>query len=268
MTTALRLVPTLLLVLLLSACGNPGTTDLWGSSTINKAKERGRLRIAMEPKFPPFESIKGGELVGFDVDLGRILAAEAEIEVEFLQVDFDGIIGMLESDRCDLIISGMTATPLRALRVSYSDPYFLTVTCLLVSKERASDVKSVEDLNRPGRKIAVKTGTTGYTAAKVYCPKAELLVLDEEVDAANEVANGRADAFIYDRLQIEMYGKKHEGKTFTILDQISVEPYAIACRKGDPDTLNWLNLVLKNLRRDGRMEQLYAKWGLESGEER
>lgn len=270
MSTSLRRLPLAVLLLLglilPAACAEPGATDLWSSSTINRAKQRGRIRVAMEPKFPPFESIKGGELVGFDVDLARTLAEEAEIEVEFVQVDWKGIISTLESDRCDMIISGMTATPLRALRVSYSDPYFHTITCLLVSKERASDVKVLEDLNQPGRRVVVKTGTTGHNAAKRYLSKAEIVPLDDEVDAANEVGNGRADAFLYDKKQILIYGEKHKEKTFTLLDPVSVEPYCIAVRKGDPDTVAWLNLVLHHMRRDGRLEKLYAKYGLENAD--
>ena len=265
MTTYLRLALALF-VLALASCGDPGTTDLWGSATINQAKQRGRLRVAMEPKFPPFESIKDGKPVGFDVDLARILAEEAEIEVEFVLVDWKGIISTLESDRCDLIISGMTATPLRALRVSYSEPYFHTITCLLVSKERAADVKRLEDLNRPGRRVVVKTGTTGHNAAKRYLAQAEIVPLDDEVDAANEVGTGRADAFLYDKKQILIYGEKHKDTTFTLLDPVSVEPYCIAVRKGDPDTVAWLNLVLHHMRRDGRLEKLYAKYGLENAD--
>lgn len=266
----IRLLPVLaaLLLLLCPACGesNLGGPDVWKGATINKAKQRGKLRVAMEPEFPPFESIKDGELVGFDVDLARILAQEAQIEVEFVQVSWDGIIGTLETDRADLIISGMTATPLRALRVSYSDPYFHTITCLLVSKERASDVKSIADLNKEGRRVMVKLGTTGHEAAKKRCPKATIVPLNKEVDAANEVAAGRADAFLYDKKAILIHAENHAKTTFTILDPVSVEPYSIACRKGDPETIAWLNLVLHHMRRDGRLEAMYAKYGLENAE--
>ncbi len=258
----------LVLALLLTSCGqsNLGSTDLWKTSTINKAKERGRLRVAMEPEFPPFESVKNGELVGFDVDLARILAQEAEIEVEFVQVSWDGIIGTLDTDRADLIISGMTATPLRALKVGYSDPYFHTVTCLLVSKERGADIKGIADLNREGRTVAVKLGTTGHEAAKKRCPKAEIIPYNKEVDAASMVASGRADAFLYDKKAVLIHAAKNPKTTFTLLEPVSVEPYCIACRQGDPETIAWLNLVLHHMRRDGRLEAMYAKYGIENAE--
>ena len=81
-----RFVAALLLAVLLGACGGPSSSsNLWQGSTLSKAKERGRLVIGLEAKFKPFEYIdENGELVGFDVDLGRILGAEMDIPVEFM----------------------------------------------------------------------------------------------------------------------------------------------------------------------------------------
>ncbi len=257
----------LLLLCSLTACGGPQDADLWGSSAINRAKQRGVLRVAMEPEFPPFEFMEGSTVKGFDVDLARILAAEIDIEVEFVMVAWDSIIPALESGKADLIISGMTATPLRAMRVNYSDPYFHTDTCLLLSKEKAADVKTIADLDKPGRTVMVKLGTTGETAARKRCPNAEIKPLKKEVDAANEVAMGRADAFLFDRRNIEDLHARFPDTTRMLLAPVSVEPYAIACPKGDPETVAWLNLALHHMRRDGRLEALYAKYKLEDAEQ-
>lgn len=256
------------LFLLLSACGQPtGSLGLWKSSTISQAKERGKLIVALEAEFEPFEYIdKNGELVGFDVDLARILAAEMEIDIEFMNVSWDSIIPSLLTKKCDLILSGMTATPRRALRVSYSNPYFHTITCLLVSKARGADIKGIADLNDPNRIVVVKQDTTGHNAAKVRCPKAQIVSYGKEADAALEVALGRADAFLYDLRSVQNHHAKHADTTFLLEEAVSVEPYAIACRKGDPDTVAWLNLVLHHLKRDGRLKELYAKYGLENVE--
>ncbi len=252
-------------LLLLCACGGePGGLDLWKSSALRQAKARGRLVVALEPEFRPFEYIdETGQLVGFDVDLCEILRQEMNIEsVEFLRVNFDVIITTLLSGEADLIVSGMTATPERALRVSYSDPYFHTVTCLLVSKEKAAGITRLSELDEPTRVIAVKQGTTGEYAARQRIKKAKVVSYPTENAAALEVATGRADAFLYDRKAVEQHHERHADSTYLLLDPVTVEPYAIACRKGDPDTVAWLNLVLHHMRRDGRLRELYAKHGL------
>jgi polar amino acid transport system substrate-binding protein len=262
----LRLALALGLAALVAACGERGASlDLWQSSTIRQAKARGRLVVAMEPEFKPFEWIdERGELVGFDVDLCRVLAQEMNVEnVEFLRVNFDVIMSTLLSGEADLIVSGMTATPERALRVSYSEPYFHTVTCLLVSREKASDVRGIRDLDDPARTVVVKIGTTGDVSARKRCPRAKIVSFPSENAAALEVAMGRADAFLYDKKSVEQHHERHPDTTFLLLDPVTVEPYAIACRKGDPDTVAWLDLVLHHMRRDGRLKELYAKHGLE-----
>ena len=252
--------------LLPAACGGRGheASDLWEGSVIRRAKQRGKLVVAMEQSFRPFEwRDENDTLQGFDVDLGRLIGAALGVEVEFLHVDWDSIIPMLVSGKADLILSGMTATPERALTVSYTDPYFHTITCLLVSRKKAADVKSVEELDAPGRVVAVKLGTTGHFAAERHCPKAQIVPLKSENDAANEVVLGRADAFLYDLWSIRNHNRNHPDDTFVLPAPVSVEPYAIACRKGDPETVAWLNLVLRTLRLDGRLQELHAKYGLE-----
>ena len=109
-------------------------------------------------------------------------------------------------------------------------------------------------------------GVSHHNAAEARCPKAKIVSYGKEADAALEVAFGRADAFLYDLRAVQNHHAKHPDTTFIIRDPVSVEPYAIACRKGDPDTVAWLNLVLHHLKRDGRLEELYAKYGLENVE--
>ncbi len=254
------------LAVLVSACGGRGmeATDLWENAVIRKASERGKLVIATEPTFRPFEwKNEQDELVGFDIDLARMIGKELGVDVEFLPVAWASIISTLVGGQADLIMSGMTATPERALSVSYSDPYFHTITCLLVSKQKGAGIKSIADLNQAGRVVAVKEGTTGHTAAKKHCPKAKIVTTELENDAASEVVQGRADAFLYDLWSIRKHHKNNSDSTFVIATPVSREPYAIACRKGDPESVAWLNLVLRTLRLDGRLQELYEKYGLE-----
>jgi len=258
----------LVTLVLLAACGGRGmeATDLWENAVIRQAVERGKLIVATEPTFRPFEwKNEKDELVGFDVDLARLIGREMGVDVEFLPVAWASIIPTLIGGQADLIMSGMTATPERALSVSYTHPYFYTITCLLVSKQKGAGIHSIADLNQAGRVVAVKEGTTGHIAAKQYCPKAKIVTTELENDAANEVAQGRADAFLYDLWSIRKHHRNHPDTTFVIETPVSREPYAIACRKGDPESVAWLNLVLRTLRHDGRLEKLYAKYGLEDG---
>ncbi len=259
---------TLLLVVvvgtILPGCGgNPEATDLWENAVVRKAKDRGKLVVALEAEFKPFEYRNdANEIVGFDVDLARAIGAELGVPVEFHDVKFDSIILELISGKADLIVSGMTTTPERALAVSYTEPYFHTVTALLVSKAKASDVRRFADLDREGRVVSVKLGTTGEQAARKRIHAAKVVAYPTENGAALEVALGRADAFLYDLASVRNHHEQHPDSTFLLEEPVTSEPYAIALRKGDPESVAWLNLVLGLMRDDGRLKEMYERHGL------
>ena len=258
-TALATLLPALLLA---ASCGQRnagGTLDLWKTSTIYQAKQRGKLVVLMEADFRPFTYKDKGTLVGFDVDLAREIGKELKVPVEFRERDFGLLPSELIQGKGDLVISGITATAERALEASFSDPYFLTRTIALVARPKADGVKAVTDLNDAGRRIVAQKGSTGEHAARRHLPKAQIDTLDTEALCALEVAQGRADAFVYDELQVRAHAAQHPESTRVIDDTLSIEPYAIECRKGDPETLAWLNLVLSLMRRDGRLDDLYKK---------
>jgi len=240
----------------LGAGGNP---DLWASSTIYRAKRANKLVVLMEAEFKPFTWKDGGTLVGFDVDLAREIGKELGVEVEFREAAWGMLATELIQGRGDLIISGVTATAQRALEASFTDPYYLTRTIALVAKPRADDVKTVADLDASTRRIVAQKGSTGEIAAKRHLPRATLDTFATESLCALEVAQGRADAFIYDEVQVRTHASLHPDTTRVIDETLSIEPYAIECRKGDPETVAWLNLVLATMRRDGRLDDLYKK---------
>lgn len=252
-----------LLLLGLSACGqNADTPEL-----LAEIKARGTLRVATEPTFRPFETVDAnGELVGFDIDLARALAKDLGVEVEFVTVDWNSIIPTLIAKKADLIMSGMTITEERKRTVDYSDPYFHTVTSLLVSSKKAPGVEAVADLDDAARKIVVKEGTTGHFAAEKTFPNAKIVAVATENDAAREVELGRADAFLYDLWSIRKHNRNHPDATYVIAKAVTKEPYGIALRKGNDEARAWLNRTLEAMRSDGRLQELYDKYGLENAD--
>lgn len=246
----------------LAACGDAGSKDL-----LAEIKERGTLRIATEPTFVPFESVdENDQLVGFDIDLARALAHDLGVEAEFVTVDWNSIIPTLTSKKSDLIMSGMTITEERKRTVDYSDPYFHTITSVLVSTKKAPGLDDVAALNDPSRKIVVKEGTTGHFAAEKTFPKAELVAVATENDAAREVVLGRADAFLYDLWSIRKHNRNHPDATYVLAKAVTKEPYGIALRKGNDEVRAWLNRTLEAMRKDGRLQELYDKYGLENAD--
>jgi len=243
----------LFLLLLPLGCGESKSYD----STLDKVLDTKVLVIGTEPEFKRFETKNpDGEIVGFDMDLVKLLAADLGVELEIEEYEFPALIPALVNGKIDLIVSGMTATEERSKTVTFTAPYFHTKLCLLVHKD--SGIEKSSDAN--GKRIVVKQGTTGQMNAPRLFPDSELTILPGEADCANEVAAGKADAFLYDHLSILEASMQHKKTTRAIFESLSEEPYAMAVRHGDTKFRDRINEFLEKIRADGRHAQLLAAW--------
>ena len=226
------------------------------ASTLDKILDQGVLVLGTEPEFPPFETKNpDGEYVGFDMDMARELAKDLGVELRIVEMQWSTLPTALGTGKVDLIISGMTATEERAKTRAFTKPYFHTKLCLLVNVD--SGIEKSEDVD--GKRLVVKLGTTGDIESKTLFPNAEVVKFDAEGTCALEVAQGKADAFLYDRHSIIRHNKVHSKTTRTILKSLSEEPYAMAAQLGDTKFVNRLNEFLDAFRKDGRYARIYEK---------
>jgi len=238
------------------AGGNAGPREV---STLMKIVDRGKLIVGLEAEFFPFEYVKDGDIVGFDVDLVRLMAEELGVELEIVNVGWSSLPAELLTGKIDIIVSGMTATLDRAKRILFSDPYYETGLCLLLHKKTTEGIKSVADLNRPEFRIVAKANTTGHYAAQRFLPDAKLLTLPKEAICALEVSQGKADAFIYDQLAIVKHSRRYPETTRTILEPFTYEPYSMGLPAGDFEWWRWVNLFLDQIRKDGRYDEIHRR---------
>ncbi|MFM4702697.1 transporter substrate-binding domain-containing protein [Aeromonas bivalvium] len=245
----------------LLACGLANAAPTAAPSTLDAILDRGVLRVGFDAGYQPFEMTnKQGKYIGFDVDLAKMVAKEMGVKVEFVNTAWDGIIPALLTDKFDVIMGGMTVTPQRNLRVNFADPYIVVGQTIVLRKELAGAIKSYQDLNDPKYKIAVKLGTTGEQAVKRMIPKATLLQYETQDDAKLEVVNGKVDAFIYDLPYNAIFASENKAAVVHLASPFTFEPLAWAIRKGDQDTLNWMNNYLRQIKGDGSYDRLYQKW--------
>ncbi|MBW2002981.1 MAG: transporter substrate-binding domain-containing protein [Deltaproteobacteria bacterium] len=242
------------------------TEDLAKESTIEKILKRGELLVGMEAGYQPFEmQDEKGNIVGFDVDMAyemgkAIFGKGGEKKVKLINTAWEGIIPSLMTYKFDIIMSGMTVLQSRNLKVNFCNPVYYIGQCLLINKKDKDKYKSYKDLNKKGVIITSKLGVTGAFTAERLMPKATLRLFKSEAEGALQVANGLADAFIYDEPQVRVNAAKYKKDTIGIFEPLTYEPLAWAIRKGDPDFLNWLNNFLAQVRGDGRWDQLKQKW--------
>ena len=213
------------------------------------------LRVGMELSYPPFEMTdRAGRPTGVGVRLAEALAKDLGRELVIENIAFDGLIPALKTGKIDCIISSMTSTPERARSIAFSEPYLKTGLALLVATK--SPVQSAADLDVQGRVVAVKKGTTGHQYAAIALKRARLLVLDKESAAVMEVAQGKADAFIYDSLSVYRSHVRHPDTTRPLLRPFREETWAVGLRRGDDPLKRQVDEFLERFRAGGGFEKL------------
>lgn len=241
-----------------SACAKPATGD---SPTLQQIRQRGELRVGFDIGYMPFEMRnKTGEIVGFDVDLARVLARKLGVKVTLLNIAWDGIIPALLTDKFDVLMGGMTITPERAERVDFCDPYMEVGQTVLLNRGLASRIKTYSDLNGPEFKLVTKLGTTGDIAARKFLSRASIRSFEAEGDAAMEVRNGRADGLIYDSTFNLVFAAQNKDSVVNLMPPFTKEPLGWAVRKSDPAFRLWLNEALAEMKANGTYQALYRKW--------
>ncbi len=236
--------------------------ELAKTSTIESILSSKQIRVGFESGYYPFEmTMKNGKFMGFDIDLGKALARSMGVKFVPVNTAWDGIIPALVTNKIDIILGGMTITQERNLSINFADPYIVIGQAILLNKKHAGTIKSYKDLNDPKYTIVSRLGTTGEMACKKMIARAKYKSFEASSEAAMEVIQGNADAFIYDLPLIEKMQALHgKGKTITISEPFTYEPLAMAIRKGDPDFLNFLNNFLRQYRGDGNWQRSYNKW--------
>lgn len=236
--------------------------DLAKNSTLEQILQKGELRVGFEAGYMPFEMTdKKGEFVGFDIDIAKMMAKAMGVKFVPINTAWDGIIPSLITGKFDIIMSGMTVTQERNLKVNFADPYIVVGQAILLNKKHEGAVTSYKDLNDPKYIVTSKLGTTGEQAAKRYIPKCTYKSFETETEAVLEVINGKADAYVYDQPNCVVIMAEQGAGKLVFLDQpFTYEPLAWAITKGDPDFMNWLNNFLRQVKNDGRYDQVYDKW--------
>ena len=223
-------------------------------------KEDDTLTVAMELAYPPFETKDdSGNPSGISVDLAKALGEYLGRPVVIENIAWDGLIPSLQTGKADIIISSMTITSERAETVDFSDPYAHAYLALLVGK--LSGVESAEYLNQPGKVIAVKKGSTGYVYANKNLDKATINSFASENACVTEVAQGKADAFIYDQLTIYRQNLANAESTKAIMIPFQdADNWGIAVKKGNTELLEQINAFLAEFKTDGGFDLLTEKF--------
>ena len=208
-----------------------------------------KVKMITEATFPPYEFLRGHEIVGIDVEICRAVAQKLGREFSCETVDFDSVIPAVISGKADLAAAGITITEDRKKNVDFSVPY--VKTGIVVIYKKAGGFTGPEQLK--GKKIGVQGGTTSETYVLNEL-KQEPERSRSPAESVAALKSGRVEFVIAD---IDPAKNCVKGEPdLAISDFITSEEYAIAIKKGQPELLKAINETIAEIKADGRL----AKW--------
>lgn len=239
----------------LAGCGAQNASTNSGNNSNDKT-----LTVAMELAYPPFETKDdAGNPAGIAVDFMQDFANQYGYDMVVENTAWDGLIPSLQTDKADCVISSMTITDERKEAVDFSDPYAMAQLAILANKD--SGISNAEDLNQAGKKVAVKTGSTGDVYATKNLGNAEIVRLADESACVTEVVQGKADGFLYDQLTIYRNNLANPDTTEAVFIPFQdAESWGIAVKKGDTELLDQLNEFIAQSKTDGEFDRLTEKY--------
>ncbi len=219
-----------------------------------KTVESGKLTLATNAEFPPYEYHDGDKIVGIDMDIADAIAKKLGLEVQIEDIAFDSVILEVTSGKADIGLAGISATDERKQSVDFSDTYTTSKQLIIVKDD--SPIKGSKDLE--GKTVGVQTGTTGdILASDIKDVKPERY--DKGMDAVQALSQGKVDAVIIDSEVAKKFVEETSG--LKVLDEaFADENYAIAIKKGNKELLDSVNKALSELKSDGTIDSIIAKY--------
>ncbi|MBN1102394.1 MAG: transporter substrate-binding domain-containing protein [Deltaproteobacteria bacterium] len=235
--------------------------ELVQESMIEQVLRRGVLKVGTSTFVPWAMKDKTGRLIGFEIDVATRLAQDMGMKAEFVPTKWAGIIPALLTGKFDIIIGGMGIRPDRNLKVNFSIPYDHTGMAIVAHKGMAGSFRTLQDFDRREISIAARLGSTAVTAAKRFMPRAQLRLFDEEAQAYQELLNGRVHAVVGSAPTPAFQALKHPEKLFLpIKETFTREPIGFAVRKGDFDSLNYLDNWIRVVEAEGWLRERKRYW--------
>lgn len=228
--------------------------------------EEGTLSICSDTPYEPFE-FEGGDnesgYTGFDIDLLDEVAGQMGLEIAVTDVEFDGILGNLAADNCDVVASAVTITEERSQEVDFTEPYFDSEQSLLVKKDAG-----VADLAAlAGKQIGVQSDTTGQTYAEENTPEgAEVRAFDGADSLFAALESGAIDAILQD-FPVNAYRATQDDSVEVVETYATDEQYGFAVKKDNAELLTALDEGLAAVREAGTYDELFESYfGTQPGE--
>ena len=248
------------------AAAKPAATAPTAGATVSPVIDRivakKELVVGTAASMPPLNmTTKDGQIIGFEADLAKIFAAGMEVKLTLKSMHFDELLPALESGKVDMVLSNMTMTPQRNLKVAFAGPYFESGKSILTKKANTGRLGSIADMNAPDKTLVALKGSTSQRFVEKLIPNAKLILAEDYPQAVSMVRDDKAMAMVADGPICLVSVYRYPDAGFITLDKpLSYEPIGVALPANDPLLVNWVQNTILTVQRTGEMDILLQKW--------
>jgi polar amino acid transport system substrate-binding protein len=201
------------------------------------------------------EFTENGKRTGFDIDLVEAIGKKLGKQVEWVDIDFKGLIPGLVSHRFDMAVSAIYITDARKKVVDFTEPYYAGGLVAMVKD--GSSIQKLADLD--GKKVTVQVGTKSVGYLQEHYPKVQRVEVEKNQEMFNLVDIGRADAAVTGKPAAYQYVRTRPGLK-VLPEQLTTEEYGMALRKDEPELTKAVNKAIEQLKADGTYAAIVKKW--------
>lgn len=230
-----------------------------------QGKEWKEIRIGTEGAYPPYNNLNAKkELEGFEIDYMNDLCAKMKVKCTWVVQDWDGIIPALLSNKYDVIVAGMNATPERQKKVDFSDVYTATPIAMVGAKAITSTDISPAALK--GKALGAQGSTIHMNYLEAYYKTSTLRPYPTQEEVNLDLLNGRTDYIIADLEALETFIKGKGKDCCKIITEVKRDPaihgpgVGMAMRKGEKELAALLNKAIADSKADGTLDKHAMKW--------
>ena len=226
----------------------------------------GTLTVLTSPDYAPYEfyAVTNGvpTLAGFDVALANYIADYLSMPIEFIPMDFDGILMEVQTKKTAIGISGFSPTEERAEVVDFSKIYYAGEQAFICLASNASKFKSLEDTNNAKYTIAAQTGSIQVGLAEQYSPNADILQLTKATDIIAELIAGKIDGAYIETAVAESYKKNYPQIELVLSVPFDAEGNVVLIAKGNGAMVEAVNRAIDAAIADGSMGKFVEEAGV------
>jgi polar amino acid transport system substrate-binding protein len=224
-------------------------------------KQEGKMVVGTSADYPPFEFInEQDEYAGFDIELMNEIGERLDVEIEWQDIAFDGLIGSLQTGKIDAAIAAMSATAERDEQVDFTQNYYIGKDAVLVAEGAGIEIGAKEDL--AGYKIGVQTGTIQDDWITENLPEEDISRYERAEQAVLDLKSGRIDVVAMDFFAASAFVDEG-GVALALETNFAEEHMAIAIPEGAEALQEQLNEVITELQDEGFVDELVMKYLVE-----